>query len=71
MGYDKHFSDLLLATLYSLKVVLVICFVKSPHLLNSVTKMSEKFLEQKTYSNFVQNLKLDTDEWDAENGLQW
>jgi hypothetical protein len=32
--------------------------------------MSEMILEQKTYSNFVQNLKLDTDELDAENGLQ-
>jgi hypothetical protein len=28
-------------------------------------------LGQKTYSIFVQNLKRDTDEWDAENVLEW
>jgi hypothetical protein len=33
--------------------------------------MSEKLLEQKTYSNFVQILKHDTAELYAENGLQW
>jgi hypothetical protein len=32
--------------------------------------MSEKLLGQKTYSIFVQNLKRDTDEWDAENVLE-
>jgi hypothetical protein len=70
MGYEKHFSDLLLATLYSVNIVLIICFVKLPLLSNSVIKMSEKLLEQKTYSNFVQTLKHDTDEWDAGNCLQ-
>jgi hypothetical protein len=43
MGYKKHFSDSLLAALYNVKIMLVICFVKWPFLLNSVViKMSGK-----------------------------